>query len=89
VKEVQNRVFLVRGVSRRGVDPRLPPHPDRRRVVLHRLQLAAADFVTAGVVALGGRGEFFRLVVRLLDLRQRGGCRSLSVYCFREDQERE
>ena len=48
VQQVQDRVLLVLRVPRRGVDPRLALHPDRRRVVLDRLQLAALDAVAAG-----------------------------------------
>jgi hypothetical protein len=66
VEEVQDRILLVLGVARRGVDPHLALHAHGRRVVLDRLQLATVDAVALGVEARGRGGELLRLVVLLL-----------------------
>src|SRR5262249_21975791 len=66
VEEVENRIFPVLGVPRRRVDLRLALHPDRRRVVLDRLQLATVDAFALDVKALWRRGERFLLVLLAL-----------------------
>jgi hypothetical protein len=66
VEEVQDRILLVLRVARRSVDSRLPLCPDRRRVVLDRLQLATVDAVPFLVEVVRGRGEARRRFVLLL-----------------------
>ena len=57
VEEVQDRILLVLGVSRRRIDLSLALDPDGRRVVLDRLELAVVDAVTANIETIRRRGE--------------------------------